>query len=360
MIAKLRFARFGACCALLALFSGCATKHPVTPATFTYFPPAPDEPRVQFLTSFSSGADLGGGSSFVDFITGKPAAPNALIKPYGLAVKDGKIYVCDTVANAVEVFDLVRKSSSYFAPRAEGRLLMPINITIDADGTRYVADTGRNQVVIFDRNGNYLDAMGTKDEMKPCDVAVTADRLYIADLQGHAVQVYDKRARKLLFTIPRDPKATEGKLFSPTNLALDKQGHLFVSDTGGFEVQVYDLDGKYLRTIGQQGVGYGAFALPKGVAVDRAGLAYVVDARTYVVQIFDSEGKLLMFFGQPGASTRGELTLPAAVKVDYDNVGLFQKYVAPGHQCEYVILVTSQFGAHMVNVYGFLKQTAAP
>jgi DNA-binding beta-propeller fold protein YncE len=315
---------------------------------------------VQFLTSFSAGIDLGRNSSFADFITGRPASPYSLIKPYGLAVKDGKIFVCDTVAGAVEVFDLVKKRARYFAPRGEGRLLMPINISIDTDGTRYVADTGRGQVVIFDKGGNFLGAIGTKDEMKPCDVAVAANRLYIADLKGHAVRVYDKAARKLLFMIPRDPKATEGKLFSPTNLALDEQGRLLVSDTGGFVVQVYDLEGKYLRLIGQQGLAPGSFARPKGVAVDRDGLAYVVDAATQVVQIFDAEGRLLLYFGQPGASTRGELSLPAVVKVDYANVGLFQKYAAPGHQCEYLILVTSQFGAHKVNVYGFLKKTAAP
>ncbi|MGB7745794.1 MAG: hypothetical protein WBN75_00705 [Verrucomicrobiia bacterium] len=359
MIAKLRFARFGGCCLLLALLSGCATKHPV-PVTYTFFPPAPDQPRVQFLTSFSAGIDLGGSGSFVDFITGRPAAPNALIKPYGLAIKDGKIYVCDTVADAVEVFDLVKKRARYFAPRGEGRLLMPINISIDTDGTRYVADTGRSQVVIFDKDGNFLGAIGTRDEMKPCDVAIAADRLYIADLKGHAVRVYDKATRKLLFTIPRDPNAKEGKLFSPTNLALDPQGRLLVSDTGGFAVKVYDLEGKYLRMIGQQGLAPGSFSRPKGVAVDRDGRAYVVDAATQVVQIFDPEGRLLLYFGQPNASTRGELSLPAAVKVDYDNVGLFQKYVAPGHQCEYLILVISQFGTQKVNIYGFLKQSAAP
>ena len=133
-----------------------------------------------------------------------------------------------------------------------------------------------------------------------------------------------------------------------------------MSDIGGFAVKVYDPDGKYLRTIGQHGLAPGAFARPKGVAVDHDGLAYVVDAATQVVQIFDTEGRLLLYFGQPGASTRGELTLPAVVKVDYDNVGLFQKYVAPGHQCEYLILVTSQFGSQKVNVYGFLKKSAAP
>ena len=196
--------------------------------------------------------------------------------------------------------------------------------------------------------------------MKPCDVAIATDRLYVADLKGHAVRVYDKATRKLLFMIPRDPKAKEGRLFSPTNLALDPRGRLLVSDTGGFTVEVYDLDGKYLRMIGQQGLAPGSFSRPKGVAVDHNGLAYVVDAATQVVQIFDTEGRLLMYFGQPGASTRGELTLPAVVKVNYDNVGLFQKYMAPGQQCEYLILVTSQFGAHKVNVYGFLKKPAAP
>jgi DNA-binding beta-propeller fold protein YncE len=182
-------------------------------------------------------------------------------------------------------------------------------------------------------------------------VAITADRLYVTDLKGHAVRVYSKADRKLLFTIPTDPKAA-GKLFSPTNLAVDKQGGRLL----GFEVQVYDLEGKFLRTIGGQGTGPGRFARPKGVAVDHEGLAYVVDAATQVVQVFDPDGNLLLFFGQPGASAHGELILPAAVKVDYDDAGYFQKYLAPGYQCEYLILVTSQFGGQKVSVYGFLKK----
>ena len=345
----------GVSCLLLTLFSGCATKK-AAPLKPTFFPPPPDEPRVQYLTCFSAGADLGGGNSFLDYLTGKPPEPNALAKPYGIAIKDGRIYVCDTVAGAVEVFDMVKKRADYFQPRGEARLLMPINISIDADGTRYVADTGRSQVLVFDRLGNFVDAMGAKDEMKPCDVAVGDQRLYIADLKDHAVRVYEKASRKFLFGIPRDPKAKEGKLFSPTNLALDKKGRLLVSDTGAFSVQVYDLEGKFLRTLGQQGLAPGLFARPKGVAVDRTGLAYVVDAATQVVQIFDPEGHLLLYLGQPGASNQGELSLPAAVKVDYDNVGMFKDLVAPGYQCEYLILVTSQFGPNKVNIYGFLKK----
>jgi hypothetical protein len=60
-----------------------------------------------------------------------------------------------------------------------------------------------------------------------------------------------------------------------------------------------------------------------------------------------------MYFGQAGSSTEGELYLPAAVKVDYDNVSLFQKKAAPGFKIEYLILVTSQFGDRKISVYGF-------
>lgn len=345
----------GGLAALLCL--GCATQRAQKPvAAPTFFPPAPDEPRIQFLLSFSSDAEISKTSRFADYVTGGREGPLKLVKPYGVAIHNGKVFVCDTVANAIQIFDFARKRSYLFRPRAEGRLLMPINVTIDEDGTRYVADTGRNQVVIYGADDSYVGAIGVRDEMRPCDVAITADRLYVADLKGHGVRVYDKAQRKFLFNIPADPKAEQGRLFSPANLAIDPRGRLLVSDMGGFTVQVYDLDGNYLRTIGRQGVGAGAFARPKGIAVDREGRAYVVDASTQVIQIFDTEGRLLMFFGQPGASSQGELVLPAGLDIDYRNVNLFQKYVAPGYECEYLILATSQFGPNKVNVYGFLKK----
>ena len=37
---------------------------------------------------------------------------NALVKPYGLAMYAGKIYVCDTVAGGIEVFDEEMRASA--------------------------------------------------------------------------------------------------------------------------------------------------------------------------------------------------------------------------------------------------------
>jgi DNA-binding beta-propeller fold protein YncE len=343
---------------ILALLSSCATKGPA-PKKYTFFPPSPDEPRIQYLTAFASENDLGRGRSFADYVTGEQKTTDPLVKPYGLAVHDGNIFVCDTVAGNIEVFDMKKKRASYFAPQGEGKFALPINITIDEDGTRYVADTGRAQVLVYSADGTFLEAIGKKGEMKPSDVAISPDRLYIADLLNHSVKVYSKADRKFLFSIPADAKSKQERLLSPTNLALDQQGgRLLVSDTGGNAVQVYDLNGKFLRTIGHAGVAPGMFARPKGVAVDHQGLTYVVDAATQVVQIFDTEGRLLLYFAQAGASTQGEVILPAVVKVDYNpvNIAYFQKYAAPGHQLDYLIFVTSQFGSQKVSVYGFLKQ----
>ena len=95
-------------CLFLALLAGCATGTKTGPKTYTFFPPAPDEPRIQFLMSFSSDAELGRQRSFFDYITGEQPA-GGLVKPYGLALHGGKIFVCDTVPSLVEVFDLNKR-----------------------------------------------------------------------------------------------------------------------------------------------------------------------------------------------------------------------------------------------------------
>ena len=72
--------------------------------------------------------------------------------------------------------------------------------------------------------------------------------------------------------------------------------------------------------------------------------------------VFDNEGRLLMFFGDPAATGPGATCLPAGVVVDYENAQRFQKFAAPGYKVEYLILMTNQYGAPKVGVYGFLKK----
>jgi DNA-binding beta-propeller fold protein YncE len=238
--------------------------------------------------------------------------------------------------------------------RGPGAFKLPINIAIDADGLIYVTDSGRDEVVILDRNENFVATIGRTNVLKPRDVAVTADRLYIGDIDGHCVHAFDRATRKLLFDIPRSDEATNlvKKLFQPANVAVDNKGMVYASDVGADRVQVYDTDGRYARTVGKYGDNVGEFSRPKGIAVDRENRLYAVDAATQVAQLFDETGRLLMWFGDPRSSNVG-LQLPAKVSVDYDNVGLFQRYVAPDFQVEYLVVITSQFGPRKVSVFGF-------
>jgi sugar lactone lactonase YvrE len=340
---------------LLLLAAGCATKKPVK-KEYTLFPPAPDEPRIQYLMSYGSETDLGGRSKFTEFIVGKEKEFRPIWKPYGVVIKKGKIYVCDTQAANVSIADLAKHRLEYLKPEGRGVLKTPINIAVDEDGTCYVTDVGRGQVLIFGADGKLIAEIGRKEETKPCGITLTGDKLYVTDMTNRCVRVYDKSTRQLLLTLPHNATNDDSKLFGPTNVAVDQNGRICVSDSAGFAAKVYDAEGNYIRTIGELGVKPGQFALPKGIGVDRDGRIYVLDAAAPVIQLFDPDGKLLMYFGQPADSGPGGLWLPAGLSIDYDNVDLFQKYAAPGFKLEYLILVTNQVGPNKVSIYGFLRK----
>jgi DNA-binding beta-propeller fold protein YncE len=337
---------------ILLVASGCATGKKKT-AGPVFFPSPPDEPRIQFLTSFDSEASLGGGSSFTEFIVGKDKIGKPIVKPYGLTATPDWLYICDTQIGAVEIVDLVKRRLRYFSPEGQGQLGVPVNVAVDADGSRYIADTKRGQVVVFTADDEYRGAIGAKDEMKPAGIGLTKERLYVTDLKNHCVRIYSKDDRKLLFSAPREGDDPRAKMYSPTNLTIDKDGKVYVSDTGDFSVKVLDPDGKYVRTVGQAGMAPGTFAFCKGVAVDRAGRIYVVDAKTQVVQLFDDQGRLLMYFGDASGSGPGATALPAGIAVDYDNVKHFEKFVAPGFKVEYLVYLVNQVGKQKISVFGF-------
>jgi DNA-binding beta-propeller fold protein YncE len=336
--------------AAVLFLAGCAS--PKGPKTHVFFPPPPDEARIQFLTSFSSEEGLQGDRTFTDFVVGTEKYARPIVKPYGITTVPGKLYICDTVPATIEVVELGKRRMRYFKPAGDGTLGTPINIAVDADSTRYITDTKRGQVLVFQEE-NYVGAIGARDEMKPAGVALTKDRIYVTDLKNHSVRVYNKANRELLFSFPKADSDEKARLFAPTNVTIDKQGSVYVSDTGGFFVNVYDAEGNYLRTMGEQGLSPGKFSLPKGVAVDREGKTYVVDANTQVIQLFDPTGRILMYFGDPAQSGGGATSLPACIAIDYDNVRYFQSFAAPTFKLEYLIFITNQTGGHKISVFGF-------
>jgi len=348
--------RIGGLVAALALLAGCATQKAPTKTGYFFFPQPPDVPRLQYLTSFSTQKEFHGGeeNSFLNYVTGKRMPDNGLGKPYGAVTFGHKLFVCDTELSAVVIAEFTKRHMSMLPAQGEGELKTPLNIAVDADGSLYIADSGREQVVIFDKDYNYTAAIGKTGEMKPRDVAVTKDRIYIADLFGRSIRVYDKANRTEMFSFPRGDDATNDdiQLQTPTNLAIDSRGRVYVADTGHFRVKVFDADGKFLHSVGEFGNGLGQFSRLKGIAVDHNQQLYAVDAMAQVVQMFNDDGHMLTFFGEPmtGREFQG---LPAKVLVDYEDVSYFKQFAAPGFKIEYLVFVINQFGSHKVNVFGF-------
>jgi len=341
--------------ALVLLAVACAAPRRKAEAP-VFFPPAPELPRIQYLTSFSGLKDIEEQSAFSRFVVGD--MPDQKVdKPYGVAVHDGRIYVCDT-NGGVAVFDL--KAGTFGLLKGavgRGMLRQPVNISIEPDGTKYVADPVRGQIVVFDRNDEYLKAYGAPGGWRPVDAVPFENKLYVADVQNGLVKVFDRQSGDAIGTIG-DTQDPSGRLDRPTNLAVDRDGFVYVSDAGRFQVVKFDREGRFQAAFGRLGDNLGHFARPKGIALDRDGHLYAVDASFNNVQIFNERGRLLMFFGKAGDEA-GDLLLPAKVAIDYDNLQYFQQYVRAGFRVEYLVLVTSQFAKRRVSIFGFGREEGA-
>ncbi|MDD5176542.1 MAG: 6-bladed beta-propeller [Sterolibacterium sp.] len=347
----------GALLLAFVVLAGCVSapvKAPVeTEAVF--YPSPPDPPRIQYLATFAGLKDLEGErSALADFVAGEDSGED-LKRPYGATIREGKIYVADNQLGGLAIFDLKAKQFSVLSGSGGGRMQRPLTIKIDKDGTRYVTDSGRQQVLVFDDKDNFVTTLGVKGEFKPVDTAILGDRLYMVDIEHHEVRVMDKRSGKLLFKFGKAGSG-EGELYHPTNIAIGPDNDVFVVETSNFRVSRFTSEGKFVRSFGEAGQGAGHFARPKGIAVDRNGLIYVGDAAFQNVQIFDNSGRPLMAFGQPKDGLPGMLNLPAGVSIDYDNVALFRDKADPKFAIEYLILVVSQFGPNKVDVFGFGKK----
>ena len=336
----------------VSILTGCNISPKEQEHAPVFYPPLPNPPRIQHLLSLTSFDDLvKSKNSFADFILGEETTQSLVMKPYGIAMFDGKIYVVDAARGGYAVLNLKTKKYKFVSGGAAGRMKKPINITFDIDGTKYISDTGREQVLVFDIKDKFVRAYGIKGQFRPSDVAIITNRLFVTDLNSHTIHVLDKNTGKTLKQIG-SVGSKDGKFFFPTNLAIGPEKHLYVTATGNFRVQKLTLDGKFVQRFGSIGSGLGKFARPKGLTLDKNGNLYVVDAAFENVQLIDKKGKLLLFFGQAGDQP-ADINLPADISIDYSSVKFFQKYAHPNFKLEYVLLVSSQFGVNKINIFGF-------
>ena len=198
-----------------------------------------------------------------------------------------------------------------------------------------VADTGNARVKVLTDQGAFLEKWGTPgtgpgEYSSPMGVAVDgAGTVFVADSGNGRVQKTNAWTNAMtdlsgnfLGQFGRTGKGA-GELDQPTDLALDREGNLYVVDSGNDRVQKFTRDGKVLASWGASGSGPGQFDHPLGIALGPEGGVYVTDARNDRVQKLDAAGRFLLQWGRSG-SGRGEFLGPAGIAVD----GAGRVYVA--------------------------------
>ena len=341
-----------AVCIMLALvIAGCSTPAAKSKGPI-FFPPAPDLPRVQYLTSISGSEDLvEKKKSSLLWLVGKEEDEKnvSIYKPYGVTVNKGKIYVCD-LGGRIIVIDPGNKSFTFLDGRNLKGMKKPINITFDAADNMYIVDIERKLVLVYGPDGASLREIGIDMKMKPGDVGVDDDFVYVLDMAGNDIKIFDRKTGDLAKSIGKLDENKKG-LALPTSMTFDSNGAIYVTNISGSNVVKLDKDGHILLSFGKIGDSFGDFARPKGIAVDAEGRIYVVDNGMQHVDIFNDTGRLLIPFGDPGLTT-GSLNLPVGIAVTKEMLPYFKQYADPSFEIDQLILVTNQYGNAKLSVYG--------
>ncbi len=324
---------------------------PVQPRTYSFWPQFPDEPRIQFLASYTSSEDVEPTktSGLERIVFGKESAQAAVVqKPYGVAVRAGRIYIADMRGKALAVLDLKKKQTRLVGVNGINRLEHPVAVAVAEDGMIYVADNARGAIFVFDASERYSKVFGF-EKFKPAAVAVHGDRLYATDAAAQNVVIFSRFDGKRLGTFGTVGDE-DGQFRLPLGVSTDRSGNVYVVDMMRCRVQKFSADGAFISGMGSLGDYVGAFARPKHIAVDSEGLIYVVDAAFQNVQVFDSEFHTLMHFGAMGEFP-GAMNLPAGIAVADDGLEVFRDQLHPGFDAKRIVVVSNQFGPTKVVVY---------
>jgi DNA-binding beta-propeller fold protein YncE len=291
------------------------------------WPLPPDPPRIRWITEYADLAKVKKPGvrkqSFVEKLSGSKTADEKmeLVKPYGIATdRRGRIYAADTELKLVYVIDPAAKTVERWRGNSRVPLALPVGVALDAQDRVFVSDADLHSVICFSPTGEPIAHFGTSSLGRPGGIAIDRPRkrLYVADAKEARVAVFDTESFKLVGFFGGPGKAgrkEDGTFFGPTNVAVDKQGLIYVADTLNYRVQILDANGKFVRAFGAQGDRPGEFIRPKGIAVDSEGHVYVADAEFNNFQILTAEGQPLLAVGSLGTDP-GQFALVAGLFID--------------------------------------------
>jgi DNA-binding beta-propeller fold protein YncE len=231
-----------------------------------------------------------------------------LMRVYGVAADSkGNIYAADQGVGAIFIFPKEDPGKPELIKHGKDARLPQINgLAMDDNDRLFVTDGKLHHVLVFNAKHEQEAVFGAEDLVSPAGIALdpTNRFVYVVDTQQDQVVVFDADSYKLLRRIGTAGKkhslTNPGDFSLPTNVAVDKEGNVAVTDTLNNRVEIFDADGKFVSQFGKAGDGPGRFARPKGIAIDGDGHIWVADEVQSRIQTFNQEGQLLMYMGESG------------------------------------------------------------
>lgn len=172
----------------------------------------------------------------------------------------------------------------------------PTRIATGSAGGFAVTDFEGKSVFIYD---SALSIVGEiKQVDRPIAVAVDQQGRFLVGCANGNLEVYDAGGAKV-------EVASEGVLSQPNDMAVDFNGRVYMADSRNDRVFVFDALWNWDRIIGSSGSGNGQFSFPSCVAIayhlgptnEPVGELFVGDQGNHRVQVFDLNGTYLRSFG---------------------------------------------------------------
>ncbi|MCU1321519.1 MAG: repeat containing protein [Acidobacteriaceae bacterium] len=235
-----------------------------------------------------------------------PAAQAQLDSPQGLALTANALYIADTHNHRIRRVDLASNLITTVAgigtPGFSGdtglataaTLNLPTALALDAQSNLYFADTANHRIRRID--------------------AATAT---ITTVAGNGTQGYSGDSGS----------ATNASIDSPSGLAVDTLGNLYLADTHNHRIRKIAAATNVITTlagIGTPGSSPDQLALPQGIIVDATGNLYVADTANHRLLRVDATTHILTtlagtgtqgYAGDSGPATAAMLDSPRAATV---------------------------------------------
>jgi DNA-binding beta-propeller fold protein YncE len=164
-----------------------------------------------------------------------------LQRPLGVAVDEARrrVYVSDGVAHQIKVFhldngQLVTTFGTGATTKGPGDIYNPAGLALAADGSLYVVEHLNARISVFNPDGTFRGAFGSRDASmsgfeNPRAVAVDSDgNLWIVDFRREAIRAFDSAGNLLFFH--GGPKQSLMGFAAPTAIHIDANDEIFIAD----------------------------------------------------------------------------------------------------------------------------------